>query len=101
MNLTANFSAAIGTVSYNWTYSQATGAAISGTSLTNGSNPAVFTFPNTIVPTGVNSGTYSFVFQCQLTDSGVVGCQQVRTVTVYFNDVIPACSLVFSSITIS
>ena len=101
MNLTANFSSSIGIVTYNWSYTQTTGTTVSGTNLTNGTNPVVFTYPNTIVPTGVNSGMYCFTFQCQLTDSGVVGCQQIRTVNVYFNDAIPNCTLTFSAITIS
>lgn len=103
LNLTTNASSSVGSTAYNWTYTQNTGSVVANTSLTNNTtNVSTFNYPAAItyVPGGT-SGTYSFVFQCSATDSGVANCVAIKDITLFFNVTPPSCTITLSNITVA
>jgi hypothetical protein len=105
MALTATLTSSnnVGVLTYNWSLTQTSGTTLAGLTFTNGTNSSVLTYPATITYAGASatSGTYSFNWQCQVTDSGVSSCVQVRNKVLYFLDTPPTCTLTLSAITIS
>jgi hypothetical protein len=105
MALTATLTSSgnVGVPIYDWSLTQTSGTTLTGLTFTNGTNSSVLTYPSTITYAGAlaTSGTYSFNWQCQVTDSGVNSCVQVRNKVVYFDPTPPTCTLTLSAITIS
>jgi hypothetical protein len=104
MALTATLTSSgnVGVPTYNWSLTQTSGTTLSGLTFTNGTNSSVLTYPSTITYAGALavSGTYSFNWQCQVTDPGVGSCVQVRNKVLYFNDTPLTCTLTLSAITV-
>jgi hypothetical protein len=92
----------VGVITYTWTINQTSGTAFAGVSTTTGASTATVTYPSTLTwsGAGATSGTYAYTLQCIATDSGVAGCNQVKTFILYFTLTPPACTLTLSNITV-
>lgn len=101
--LSVTASSSIGSLSYNWTYAQSLGTTVPNTSITTTDNANTINFntPNSVTYAGTTSGTYKFDFSVTVQDSGVQGCSSIQTISLYYNDTPPQCTLTLSTITVS
>lgn len=102
LNLTTSASGNNGLITYNWSFNQSSGTAVSGVSISNSASSVVLTYPNTLTYAGNNAttGSYSFIVQCIMTDTGINGCTSTRSITLWFNDTPLNCNLTSTPIVI-